>query len=559
MTAVLTADYFPPGEFPAGTSTPFYLGDKTDAKCTEQSFEAELRDIGSSKIEQRITATLIPETGGMVAYKVQGVAAFAAFFRRQTYVTIASEEDDGQRITHELEGHLSVFGNGVIATPNDVEGASPVIDTIVFAWPHDEFDQSAWTTANSLSTVADAKAGGATEWGTASPYGPWPWSSEWDEFNALGADIIGPDDGSVTNVSNPNAPNQHHYFRQVISVATTGAHRMAVGADNYAEVYVDGILIGTCGDWRHITWLDVDLTPGFHVVAVHLVNYPATIANPCGYSWALYSEDGTFVEKSRAANTVHVEYQADPPGMSVGTTIRLALKPYVTNGEAWATAITLAFDDVYDSNGDPWETLTNITAEVGSSILDLIVKLMQSYAVIVMDPGGWTLYAYRFDATPPSSGVEFEVGRNITSLTHKTEDAPATGIWVRSDGLGWTKYGTGPRWRKIDLGSEVAAFDVAIQSAEILAKLGVNRREISLTFAPDAAASPSEFPWLNTNFVQGCLAIAPDLPPDLSPVSERVLALGCAVSQGAEEMQVTVTLADRIEELNDRMITELVG
>lgn len=548
MAKPIVATYFAPGEFPDGASTEL-------EEIPVLSVTPDLRSAGSASLEQMLTASVQPASGGVIAFDVRDfdgglTRAFVARCKTATYATKTPDPKD-QRAKWECPGHLEVLSKGLI-TPTRYVGLWPKMQTIAFNWAHPDYDQSAWTTATSMSSVADAKSGQVNEWGASTPGGPWAWSDEWAESNALTADIIGPDDGSVTDVSNPNAPNQDHYFRQVIAVGTAGAYRMAVSADNTAEFYMDGVLLGTYDDWLHLTWFDVDLTPGFHVVAVHLSNYPATIPNPCGYSWALYSANGVFTAKSVAADTVHVEYQADPPGMSWGEAWRHAFQPHIDAGRSWALAIDWDFDDDVDSAGNAWSKDPNLTAQVGKdSLLSLWQKGQQSYIDGWMDENGWTLHAYNFGTYAPTSGFTMETG-NLTTLTHKTEEPVAEELLVDSELGVWLSVGSGETQGFVAMGTEVALGDVNSRGEQILAVYGDVREEITGSYEP---RDNTEIPYVNTDLRPGSIANAPLLSGDAS--DERVLTVTLGYSESADRLMVGMTLKDRIQERNERIITEL--
>lgn len=539
----LTARYWAPGEFPSGTNTVLN-------RATKRWFIAELRHTGGGGVELPNTCVVMPETGGMITFDLNDTRAFATRCGKRRRVTIAKDGAKAQRTTWELTGHLSVLKKGLLYPANGL-GAFPPPDTISYNWTHPLFDQSAWTVATSMSSVADAKLGQINEWGTMSPLGPWDWSSEWAESNALTADIIGPDDGSVTNVSSPNAPHQHHYFRQVIAVGG-GSYRMAFSVDNYGEVYVDGVLLGSYNDWKHLTWFDLDLEPGFHVVAVHVANFPVSLANPCGYSWAMYQTGGGFVAKSVAADTVHVEYQASPPGMSWGQTWSLALQPHIDNGESWALALDRDFDPVYDSLGNPWDTSPNITMNVGQSLLDLWLKGQQSYIDGYMDPSSYLLRAVGYGGFAPDSGFALTDAENITSLIHDTEESPGDKLLIRSDASGWSEVGTGESGMVVHFGIEVAPGDVASQGQTVLDLYGADRVAVSGEFIP---ADLTQVPWVNSLFTPGSFGTAPDL--DGAPASERFLSLGATLDASDENVRITFVQKDRIQDINERLILEL--
>jgi hypothetical protein len=549
--AQVTASYWAPGEFPAGTSSPL-------DRATTRGFLAQFRggQGGEANIVNPLTAEVQPATGGMITFDIEDgivdpVRAFAALVRKRDATPIDPGEEASQSVTLDMPGHLSITSQGLILPPNGV-GVFPAPDTVAFNWTHREYDDGDWTTATSMSTVGDAQVGGSTPWGGG---GALSWSDKWTEANSLAADIIGPDDGSVSTVAVPNGADQNHYFRQWFYCPVAARCALAVSVDNYAEYYVDQVLIATYDDWKDLQWAPVDLSIGWHLMAVYLQNYPQVPGNPTGYAWSLYRPGypAPFVAGSRASDTVHVEYQADPPGMTATTALGLVLDDAAAAGMTWPDDIVRDFTNELDSNGATLPTEPNITAEVGSTIQDFVAKLQASYLDIVMDPNDWTLHCYDFDTYTPDSGLVLAVG-NLVKLNHKTEAPLATQLLVRSDGLGWSLYGSGEVQAFLSLGSEIAAGDVARIAAEVINIYGITRLEITGDYAA-GVAGPSSFPWLNPLLVPGALATAPGL--NMSPTERRVMALGVSQQTGQENLAVRITLNDRIQEAAERIITEL--
>lgn len=562
MTADLVATYFAPGEFPDGTS------DEMD-RVTALSFLAELRAAGAATIEQMNTASVRCAAGGTVAIDVKGRRAFAARCVTAEQKTVAALAKD-ERTTWTLPGHLQVYAKGLILPPNGT-GAYPKVKHVAFNWRHPGYDDSGWTPAFVVSSSFDAQAtylnASASPWSggdTLSWYaseGPatlYLRTISGNPFIPAGppddTPILGPSDGTVTSVSDNNGADQNHHFRQWINVPVGGRHSIHGAADNNIEIAIDGVTVFTGNTWLRDESEVVDLTAGDHLVSVLLQNVPQVSGNPCGFSWTLWFGDYPNAELVAHSDStaVAMEYQADPPGMTITQALRLAFQPHIDAGRWWAVATVFDFDDVNDSAGNPMPIEPNLTAEVGNdSLLSLITKIQESYADVWLDPNGWTLHVYQFDTWAPTSGMELTPSSNITSLTHRFEEVTADELLVESE-LGWTQIGAGDSQGYVEMGTEVAEGDVASRGAQILATYGTDRLEIFATYQP---LNDDQIPWVNPDFVHGSIATAPD--QDLAPTAERVLSLGLGISDQWEGLQVQMTLKDRIQELNERMVTEL--
>lgn len=557
----IVVKYWAPGEFPDGASD-----DITDTSIV-RAFTANLRSAGQGTIELPNTAAVLPASGGMVTFDVDDgseadpVRALACLCRVMSRKTIAPDGDADQRTTWDMPEHIAIFDRGLILPPNGA-GFYPAPDTVSFNWTHREFDDSLWTTANLIAVVEDAQSGGGTPWGGDPGQA---WSDKWTLGLESIVEIIGPDDGTTTGLADNNAANQNHYFRQLFYVPTAGRHSVFVGADNYAEFWCDNVLLGTYNDWKDTREFPVDLSVGWHLMGVYLQNIPQVSNNPAGYSWAVLNTGypGSFVAWSTAADTVHVEYQTAVPGMAVTQALRLVVEDLIAAGIAWASDIVLDCDDTTFSDGEPAGIEPNVTAEVGSTILEFIDKLRNGgYCDIWFDPNDWTLHVYEYGTWAPPSGLVLDE-TNLTSLEHKTEDTIADRLLAKSDALGWSIIGSGTgALGFVSLGSEVAAYDVDAIGNEILNIYGSPRTEIATQYAWQAVTDG--MPWFvapdpsdpsSPTLVPGALGTAPDL--DGSPTEERALSITVTQAEGVEDVGVQISWKDRIQEFEERVMREL--
>lgn len=546
MTDLVATFYATPEDFDTDTG-----GVILDEWSPERSFVADLRGAGAAKLIVQNDADTLPAAGGVVAWDAKGTRAFVSLVKKQEVVSIDLLEANEQT-TSEMPGHLAIYKDGVIGPPGGT-GREPVADTITYDFTHPGYtEDGSWVGAFDIMSVLDAQSS------TYDTPGNDLWAIPWAEQLPTGLRIIGPTSGWTPSGFN-DAPVGKWYGRDSFTAPVTGIYLFIAGGDNAWTFNMDGSPVASGGGDGNVTtsgfasasYVAISLTAGTHWPSWEVENYPPFGGpNPTGFAAGLYRPGypPTLIWGTSGGARVN-EYPADRPGMTVGTVIRLVTEEQQDAGRL--AFVTLDFDDDLDSDGNAWEFFANITASCGrDSCLDLIEKLQASYADIWMDPTGWVLHAYNWGTFAPDSTVTITPGSNIRKLVHRTEDAPAGELLVLS-ALGWTKVGSGTHQAFLELGTEITETEVGRISTSVLDKLGITRQEIAVDFTP---ADDGEVPWLNADFVPGCLITAPLI--DGSPSEERVLTLG--VSLGSDDkLSVAVTVRDRIEELTERLIQEL--
>lgn len=568
MTADLTAKYWAPGQFPSGTSSSI-------EDATSLSFLAELRSAGQASLEILNDASVQPASGGIVTFDVKGTRAFAAICRNRTRVTVAAGEDSDQRTTWDMPGHLARFQDAPIFPPNGL-GHVPRVDTFTYNFAHPGYDDplSVFESATEVCTVEYAQLNASNLPATVDVDGRWGYLQVWDPgfpahaVSGVGSgttQILWGSDGDPTGLSTGIGKR---CFYEDITFPYTGLYYLFVGADNTFQSFLNAapltnggsVPAGSTGNpenssYSHTTIFPITATAGAARIAFVVENYPPFGApNPGGLAAALYipGYPPTLVWETTSSMRVTSDYVDELPGMTANQVIRLMTED--AQSYSLLSEIDLSsFDDDTDSASASTTELTNITVTVGrDTCLNVIEKIQASYADVRMPPDSWSLEVYNRDTLGGASGVTYAAGTNLTSLVHKTEAALAASVLVVSDPTAWARAGSGDPCRFIELGKEVEPVEISRLAQTALDVFSTERRETTLSAVP---LDDTEVPWVNTDFIPGCTATAPWITG--TPTSYRVLALGCSVSGDAEELQVAVTLNDRIQELNERIIEEL--
>jgi hypothetical protein len=559
MTELIAA-YWAPGAFPSGSSTPI------DDFAT-LSFLAQLRDAGQAELVIENDAAVQPAVDGVVTFDLDGTRAFAAICTSVEKIAVSQNEETEELTTWSMPGHLAVYKRGVIGPPGGV-GRHPIIDSFAYNYTHPAYDISGWSSATEVCSVEFAQLNASGD--PANGDGRWGFLQAWDinfppnapsgvgsgQTKILWA-ADGTTDGLTTGVGKC-------VFAEDFTTSFAGLHILFFGADNVVKVFIDGGEQSSAGSggnpltsaFESVTIVQLILTAGTHRIAFEVDNYPPFGApNPGGVAGSIYipGYPPTLVWQSTASMKI-TEYVSDLPGMTPGQVLRLITEEQAAR--SWASPITLDCSDTLDSAGNAWAATPNIAVTVGQdTCLDVIAKIQAAYADVVLDPTGWVLHAYNWGDFAPVSGVTLTTGSNVTQLSYKREVPTAEELLVRSDALGWSTVGSGDTQGFVSLGVEVTATEVARLAGKIIAVDGDVRTEIACSFAPDPAASPSEVPWVNPDFVPGSNLTAPDI--DGTPTTERVMELGATLDGNDEAVQIAITLKDRIQDVNERIIAEL--
>jgi hypothetical protein len=503
LPSSMRALHFADGEFPDGTSTllePLTI-----------SFEDKLLDIGAGTVTLRAddsaADTIAPED--VIAIDLingynEPIRAAVMVVDEDDLIAIDSNEEAGQTVTYSGPLLLGLLKDGLIEPPGGT-GSFPVVEDMVFDWNHIEYDDSdtaVWPVATVITSVDDAKDGGANEWQGV------PWSDDMPGDSGA-VKIIGPSAGTISS-----APEGIWYWRDDnpftgLVAPYDGIYYLYATCDNTAVISIDGAPVATIGGVGNllasgftgsVSAQPIYLSTGFHVISGEVTNYPSVLSNPTGLAALIttptYVIDSSSIIWMTDGTELVNEYPAETPGMTPGNAFRLWLESQQDLGRF--TEWTLDFDDDEDSARVAWDVSPTISVRVGQDDgLSLMLKIMEAYADVRIDVNDYVVRMYNKDAYSPTSGVEFEVG-NLTALRFHRTRLTGDELLVKSQ-LGWTRGGSGGRREAyLSLGAENNADEVSRLATAALSVSSDPPEEVALAYV---ARDDSEIPYVNTSFV----------------------------------------------------------
>lgn len=416
-----------PGEVIAPMRALLYVRPQLNTLITEldhgwgHTFQDRLNDIGSGAIT---LANDDPDLAAVwtnscaIRFEIEGRAAMTILVDGIDHTAIAEGEEHDQVTTLTGQTNISILTEGVVYPSRGV-GVKPYEDNRLFSWPSPEYDDSRWGYAAEVAAFTDSNtywSGNVVDWPANGAYWIWahlPDAIEW-------------------------APAGPCYMRRNFTVpADQGIESVRICAvlDAFGDVYLDGQLqMSASYDAEPVpTWTaDCEVTPGEHTVALVCTNdvdpEADEIHNPGGALIAIYgiNRTGEFTGGPLVVSDGSwriVEYPPQPPGMTPGTVIRLAISEAQNRG--CYPEVRLAFTDEIDSAGEPWPITGDISTKIGTTTWVFIGEEMAAtYVDVWMSPGDFTLYAWNRGGRGQDSGVtlipssEGAFG-NLRGLVHK--------------------------------------------------------------------------------------------------------------------------------------------
>lgn len=396
--------------FPAITATLVELSDlvtpiETLSLSRARSWRDELNEAGSGELTLQNDDPALPSfalPNSLVNFYLAGVLSFTLLLESFFATDIDQLEEAAETTVFKGRGHLALLDR-ILVYPGLGVGKKPIEEDRAFNWTARAYDDSTWVPATLVTTVGDAK----TNWDGGDP------DVQWDpDFPDDTAEILWASDGTVSAAGVGDC-----YFRQFVTIPYDGTYALIAAMDNYGEVYPDGVLVVTPGQseslevgFKSRSQVTLEFTAGSHLIACKCTNAIGVASNPAGQAWAIYEIDalgklGSLIAHSEAASTVMVEYASEPPGMSPGQAIILA----VAEGQARGCLPDLAysFDEVLDTNGDPWPIVADIATKVGTTLLQFLRELSGTYIDFAMAPGTLTLDAYIRGGLGGTPGVNY--------------------------------------------------------------------------------------------------------------------------------------------------------
>lgn len=372
----------------------------------DRSWQDNLSEAGSGSItfqndDDDLALIVTPNT--LVNFSVLGVLAFTLLLEAFEATLVSLQEEAEEVTVWSGRGHLALFDRGVVYPALGV-GRIPIQEDRAFNWTSPDFDDASWIPANAVTTMTTAQA----SW-------PIPFDAEFPT-DGSDPDILWANDGSMTDASDGTC-----YFRQVFTTTFNGRHQLFLLIDNGGEVYIDGTFVGSAtGAFIHTAIYDIDLSAGTHILAVVGINGPQPspdIDNPAGVGWSIWipGYPPTPIAQSDASTAIMVEYATEPPGMTPGKVLLIALAEAQARGAL--EYITVSFTEDEDSDGNPWPVVADIATKVGTTLLTFLRELSGTYIDFYMAPGTFVLDVWNFGGRGTGTAVNFHVPTDPADAT----------------------------------------------------------------------------------------------------------------------------------------------
>lgn len=279
-------------------------------------------------------------------------------------------------------------------------GARPWGPTRVFGFASPEYDPAVdgrWSTATAYEQQRNATT---------------LWTGQPDGMVCRSAYYIGPSTGNQVG-----APIGYWYTRFEFTLADDSLLYLPFAADNRMQGFFDGFPLGnidafndTTAGFKTTHAFTVFATAGTHVFAAKITNLPfdgsepsfgsgANLAgNPTMLVGGCYrvGSNGQLVERLWVTDDTWdiLEYPDYPPGMTIGQIYGIGLDEAHARGVL--TYVGKTFDDVNDSNGNPWPIAAeSVSVTTMQSMFDTLEQHSLSYCDYGMQTGSWDLDLYR--------------------------------------------------------------------------------------------------------------------------------------------------------------------
>ena len=391
-----------------------------------KSFVDQVDDTGTGTVTVPNDDTSDTDFDRLLQFFLGGQPRFLSVIEDRDVVTLSPQGEGAQQTTLTGRGALALLNEGTVGSPLG-DGALPIIDVRSFSVFSPDKDITSWGYAKQLARQSATTEG----WDASEPEG-WPNPDAWR--------IWADDDAAST----AHAPTATHLFAEDVTVATSGTYALFSWFDNTGEQWVDGARVSQSGSeiarGRRLT---IQLSAGVHRFAAIVRNGEAIIpgsGNPGGYAATLHPVDAQGLLDasvwSTSSSTRCLPNVTGLPGFTVGQVLITLLQE--AQAEDACLDITWDFTATQDSEGEPWDVETEITADVGRSVLEVVKQMAASTVDVGMAPGALVLHAYRYGGRGSTKSLTLAEGVNVAGLRHQGKRATVNSVRVRYDG-GWLR------------------------------------------------------------------------------------------------------------------------
>lgn len=475
------------------------------------------------------------ERGDVVRCFYRGQAAFQ-------WVAGATDAEvipaDGSEGTVQWSGAGRMVAlTGARIRPSRGFGSSPVEVSRSFGWPSVDYDDGSW----GYESISLGEAGIPT------PY--WYGLADWPDPTA---EWMWADGASTSWARTGNV-----YFRTTFTVAESKWYTINLACDDRGALWIDGQRIISTRDWDNsnnsIGTEKVALSAGEHTIAIWAQNNDGEVGNnPAGVLMSVMPEGGGQSIFSSGAGWKMLPYPLVAPGVSLGHALTEVLEESQAAG--LLPGLSWSFTETVDSNGDPWDYLNDITANVGSSVWALIKAHVGADCQVHMPGGAYRLDLYRGDGGGTVRPITFDLpadeddptSGSVLSQRNRGEAVVATAAVVRYAG-GWLEVDVTPDGAErvetyFEFQHVTDAGEAERTTRVELARLADVREEITLDIHP----VEGELPW--HHWFPGDTVTARDTAGDL--VAEKVVGLSAVID--GDELRITPKIKDRILDEGER-------
>jgi len=421
----------------------------------DYTFSDQLNDAGSATaklLNDDPDVTLASNMARRLTWKLWGIPAFSSLVEQPDIDEISQNDEAGQTTAIGGRGHVALLDSALVYPPRrPIEGepfdtVSPFQVTYLLDSPwggsviamratedQTQADERHFNYAavelNEFYAGWDDPVIYCQQQGPSDTRPPLPYSTElpssWPDPEAWWT--------WVGYTGSAPVPVGDVYARSRFMQFTPGGvdYRVFATADDGIELWIDGVrLISQSQRGTHTSTITADFRGAFgqHLVSVKATNLD--IGSPAGnignFIVSIWELDQYGNPSRRVLATDPDVYQwkglAYPgrsPGFTPGQVIRHLVEDAQQDDRQGLQGITLGFNDLTDSDGEPWVWMPDAAFRIGMSVFEALRQLSETYIDFAMRPGSLVLDAWNFGGRGRTTSATYRYGESIMSLQRK--------------------------------------------------------------------------------------------------------------------------------------------
>lgn len=432
------------------------------ANAFDHSFIDELSaGPGSGSVSINLTEPgalqLVP--GRFVQFLIDGTPCFTIQIEGDPeYRQVQRGEEFDEVLTVNGRGWASVFDQAIVYPEVDL-GLNLDAPERLFSFASPSFPNAGgWAVAEELYEYLDGVAEGIRVQGIYGEVYPAPVSFPWP---------------TSPNVYDPDSPPGASYvptywiwptgedlsigfafFRRTLTLASNQFVTLAITADNYFTLFLEGVpIVGENED--HLIWLGYKevtlfLPAGSYQIGVVVENVPGPPVNPAGLIMNAFVPDGNSLPATHLLSTDDawpcVFSDEFWPGWTIGQIVDKLIDEAVARG-ALTAYDSSTFGALVDTDGNSWDSTDDATTtlyvpsfavDVGSTVLQALIDLYENgWMDWHVRPDALTLDIWAGDTVGSTPGVAFVVGDDVTVGNIRSLERGSTAIYANSLLVQW--------------------------------------------------------------------------------------------------------------------------